>query len=138
MMSSQEAETFQTRIAPNLSVRDGVRAVEFYKVAFGATELSRVTSPEGAIVAEMSVDGARFFLADESPANANLSPESLGGTSVRVDLFAADPDAMHARAVAAGATEIFPVADQVFGYRMGRIKDPFGHHWLIARPLDER
>lgn len=138
MSSELDEGIFHTAIAPNLSVREGVRAVEFYKTAFGAVELSRFSSPNGAIVAEMSIDGARFFLADESPAHANLSPESLGGTSVRIDLFVADPDAVQARSVAAGATEVFPVADQDFGYRMGRVKDPFGHHWLVARPLGKR
>lgn len=137
MESDTGRTAFVTRIAPNLSVRGGARAVEFYSAAFGALEMARFTGPAGTIVAEMSIGGARFFLADESPAHGNLSPESLGGTSVRIDLFVADPDAVQARAVAAGATEVFPVGDQDFGYRMGRVVDPFGHHWLIARPLDE-
>ncbi len=110
--------------------------MEFYKEAFGAIELSRITSPDGAIVAEMSINDATFFVADESPENANFSPESLGGTSVRIDLFVADPDAVQARAIAAGAKEVFAVEDQDFGFRMGRVMDPFGHHWLIARPLE--
>jgi len=127
-----------TTVTPNLSVRNGARAVDFYKRAFGATELSRITSPDGALVAEMSIDGARFFVADESPEHKNFSPESLGGSSVRIDLFVVDPDALQRRAVAAGATEVFPVADQNFGYRMGRVMDPFGHHWLIGKPLATR
>jgi PhnB protein len=126
---------FSTSVVPNLSVRRGISAVEFYKKAFGATELSRITAPGGAIVAEMAIDGARFFVADESPEHQNFSPESLGGTSVRIDLVVADPDAMQKRAIQAGATEISPVADKTFGFRMGRVADPFGHHWLIARPL---
>jgi len=127
-----------TTVTPNLSVRNGARAVDFYKRAFGATELSRITSPDGALVAEMSIDGARFFVADESPEHKNFSPESLGGSSVRIDLFVVDPDALQRQAVAAGATEVFPVADQNFGYRMGRVMDPFGHHWLIGKPLATR
>ncbi len=127
-----------TTLTPNLSVRNGARAVDFYKRAFGATELSRITRPDGALVAEMSIDGARFFVADESPEHRNFSPESLGGSSVRIDLFVVDPDALQRRAVGAGATEVFPVADQNFGYRMGRVMDPFGHHWLIGKPLASR
>ena len=127
-----------TSVIPNLSVRNGTRAVDFYKSAFGATELSRITNPDGEVVAEMSIDGARFFVADEAPEHKNFSPESLGGSSVRIDLLVADPDAVHRRAVTAGATEVFPVADQKFGYRMGRVMDPFGHHWLIGKPLTSR
>jgi len=97
--------------------------------------LMRNTSPDGAVVAELSIDGARFFLADESPPHGNFSPESLGGISVRIELIVADPDAVARRAVAAGAREVFPVADQDYGYRLGRVGDPFGHHWEIGRPL---
>jgi PhnB protein len=129
---------FTTSLAPNLSVRRGATAVEFYKKAFGATEISRITAPGGAIVAEMAIGGARFFVADESPENQNFSPESLGGTSVRIDLLVADPDEAQKRAIEAGAREIFPVADKSFGFRMGRVADPFGHHWLIARPLQSK
>jgi len=80
----------------------------------------------------MSIQGARFFVADESAPFSNFSPTSLGGTSVRIDLLVDDPDAMQARAVKAGATEIFPVTDEKVGPRMGRIEDPFGHCWLIG------
>jgi PhnB protein len=132
------ASGFITSVVPNLSVRRGSRAVEFYKEAFGATEILRHSAPGGAIVAEMAIDGARFFVADESPENQNFSPESLGGTSVRIDLLVADPDGAQRRAILAGAREIFPVADQSFGFRMGRVADPFGHHWLIARPLGSK
>jgi PhnB protein len=127
-----------TFVIPNLSVRNAARAVDFYKRAFGATELSRITNPAGELVAEMSIDGARFFVADEAPDHKNFSPESLGGGTVRIDLFVADPDGMQRRAVAAGATEVFPVEDQRFGYRMGRVTDPFGHHWLIGKLLLQR
>ena len=138
-MSGEEGiESLETTIKPNLSVRNGTQAVAFYKQAFGATEVWQITSPDGAIVAEMSIDGARFLLADESPEHGNFSPESLGGSSVRIDLLVADPDSWQTRAIAAGAKEVFPVADQDFGYRMGRVKDSFGHHWLIARPLGAR
>jgi len=65
----------------------------------------------------------------------NLSPETLGGTSMRLSLIVDDPDAVAERAIAAGATEVFPIADQPYGLRQGRVADPYGHHWLIGRPL---
>jgi len=125
----------QTTIKPILSVRNGAAAIEFYCKAFGAVELMKVSDPGGAVVAELSVDGSRFFLADESPENGNFSPETIGGNSVRMELSVDDPDAIFARALAAGAKEIYPVADQDYGYRLGRLSDPFGHHWEISRPL---
>ena len=118
-----------------LSVRNGARAVEFYKAAFGAVELLRVEDPGGAVVAQLAVDGAVFWLADESPEHKNFSPETLGGGTVRMVLVADDPDALFARAVAAGATVVWPVADQPYGWRVGRVADPFGHHWEIGKPL---
>ena len=121
-------------IAPMLSVRHGARAVEFYKLAFGATEVFRVEDPGGAVVSRLSVDGAEFWVADESPEHSNFSPESLGGGSVRMVLTVADPDAMFAKAVAAGAREVVPVKED-YGWRLGRVVDPFGHHWEIGRPL---
>jgi PhnB protein len=122
-------------IAPMLSVRQGARAVEFYKTAFGAAEVFRIDAPDGSVVARLSVDGAEFWVADESPEHANFSPESLGGGTVRMVFVVQDPDAMFARAVAAGAKEIVPVRDE-YGWRLGRVVDPFGHHWEIGRPLD--
>jgi PhnB protein len=124
-----------TAIQPVLTVRDASAAVEFYKRAFGATELSRTTHPN-TIVAEMAIDEARFMVVDEFPEAFNISPASLGGTSVRIHLLVDDPDAVAERAVAEGATEIFPIADQPYGLRQGRFGDPFGHHWLIGRPLE--
>ena len=126
---------FQTRLLPTLAVRDGTSAVDFYIRAFGATELMRATSPDGAVVAQLAIDGAAFLVADESPEYANFSPPSLGGTTIRMGLVVADPDAAAAQAVAAGAREIYPVADQDYGWRLGRVEDPFGHHWEIGRPL---
>jgi PhnB protein len=132
---SRSAEARKTSIAPLLSVRNGAKAVEFYKAAFGAVELLRVDDPSGAVVAQLSVNGADFWLADESPEHANFSPESLGGGSVRMVVVVDDPDAMFEQAVAAGATVVWPVADQPYHWRVGRIVDPFGHHWEIGKPL---
>ena len=118
-----------------LSVRQGARAVEFYKAAFGAAEVFRLEDPSGAVVARLSIDGAEFWLADESPEHGNFSPETLGGGTVRMILTVPDPDASFARALAAGAREVVAVKDD-YGWRLGRVADPFGHHWEIGRPLD--
>ena len=123
-----------TGIAPFLSVRRGAAAVAFYKDAFGATELHRVDAPGGEVMCQLSVDGAIFWVSDESPAHANFSPESLGGATVRMILTVPDPDHAFARAIAAGATEITAVTN-AYGWRVGRVVDPFGHHWEIGRPL---
>jgi PhnB protein len=126
----------KTTIAPMLSVRNGARAVDFYKAAFGATELFRIDAKDGAVVAQLSVDGAEFWLADESPEHSNFSPESLGGGTVRMVMTVEEPDAAFDRVVAAGAKVVWPVANQ-HGWRLGRIVDPFGHHWEIGKPLRE-
>jgi PhnB protein len=127
----------KTSIAPLLSVRNGARAVEFYKAAFGAAELLRVDDPSGAVVAQLSVGGADFWLADESPEHLNFSPESLGGGTVRMVMVVDDPDAVFARALAAGATVVWPVDDKPYHWRVGRLVDPFGHHWEIGKPLGD-
>ena len=135
-MPAQSAErTTVTSIAPMLSVREGSRAVQFYKSAFGAAEVFRIDSPDGAVVARLSVDGAEFWLADESPEHANFSPATLGGGTARMILTVQDPDAMFARALAAGARAVVPVKED-YGWRLGRVVDPFGHHWEIGRPLE--
>jgi PhnB protein len=123
-------------IAPMLSVRQGARAVEFYKAALGAVEVFRIESPSGEVVCRLSVHGAEFWVADESPEHANFSPESLGGGTVRMILTVPDPDASFAQAVAAGARPVVPVENN-YGWRLGRVADPFGHHWEIGRPLEE-
>jgi PhnB protein len=126
----------KTVIQPMLSVRNGAQAVEFYKAAFGAREAFRIDAEDGTVVARLSVEGAEFWLADESPEHKNFSPETLGGGSVRMVMIVADPDAVFQRAVAAGAIVIHPVGED-HGWRLGRIVDPFGHHWEIGKPLAE-
>jgi PhnB protein len=133
---SESARDQKVAIAPMLSVRSGARAIEFYKSAFGAGELFRIDDESGAVVARLSVGAAEFWLADESPEHLNFSPESLGGGSVRMVMTVEDPDAAFERAVAAGATVVWPVSNQ-YGWRLGRIVDPFGHHWEIGKPLSE-
>jgi PhnB protein len=118
-----------------LTVSDAAGAIYFYQRAFQAIEHERFTTPTGHIVAEMSIDDLRFYVVDENPDAFNLSPQSLNGTSVRLNLIVDDPDAVAANAIAEGAEEIFPVNDQPYGLRQGRVGDPYGHHWLIGKPL---
>jgi PhnB protein len=111
-----------------------VQAVEFYKVAFGATEVFRLDAGDESVIARLSVGGAEFWLSDESPGHGNFSPESLGGGSVRLILTVPNPDAVVAQALSAGGSEVYPVSEEN-GWRLGRVVDPFGHHWEIGHPL---
>ena len=124
----------QNSIAPWLSVRNGQQAVNFYKAALGANEEFRMEDPGGDIVARLSVGGAEFWLSDESPENGNYSPQTLGGGTVRMILVVPNPDLLFAQAISAGAKEIFPVGEE-HGWRLGRMEDPFGHHWEIGMPV---
>ena len=133
--SSAKSEKRQVTIAPMLSVREGAKAVAFYKAAFAAKELFKLESDDGKVVAQLEVGGADFWVADESPAHQNFSPQSLGGGSVRMVMVVGDPDAVFNSAVAAGASVVSPVEDQPYGWHIGRVVDPFGHHWEIGKPL---
>lgn len=133
---AQSAKATQTSIAPMLSVRRGAKAIEFYKAAFGAEVRYRVENDNGEVVARLGVDGAEFWVADESPEHANFSPETLDGGTVRLVLIVNDPDAAFARAIEAGATVVRPVTNE-HGWRLGRLVDPYGHHWEIGKPLRE-
>ncbi|MBI3476621.1 MAG: VOC family protein [Acidobacteria bacterium] len=130
------AGSVRTSIAPWLSVRESARAVEFYKSAFGATEVYRMEGDAGSVVAKLSIEGAEFWVGDESPEHFNFSPQTLGGGTVRMIFTVADPDAVFFRALAAGAKEVYPVGEE-YGWRLGRVVDPWGHHWEIGRPLAE-
>ena len=121
-------------LTPMLSVRNGTRAVEFYIAAFGAVEVYRVEDPSGAVVSRLSVYAAEFWLSDESPEHDSFSPETLGGGTVRMILTVPDPDATFAKAVAAGA-KVISAVEEAYGWRLGRVVDPFGHHWEIGHPL---
>lgn len=131
MSNATSSNGFQTMVTATLSVRHWAGAIDFYKAAFGARETYRV---EGGGVGRLSVAGAEFWVAEESPPHLNFSPESLGGCSVRMLLIVEDPAAVCAQAVASGAREVTPVED-AYGWRLGRIVDPFGHHWEVGRPL---
>ena len=122
-------------IAPMLSVRNGAKAVSFYKAAFGATVLF-LLEDGGSVVAHLAVHGGEFWVADESAEHFNFSPETTGGATARMVMTVEDPDAVFSRAIEAGAKAVWPVADQPYGWRVGRLMDPYGHHWEIGKPLD--
>ena len=125
-----------TSFAPQLSLRVLAPAVDFYKRAFGVEELRLFKNDDGSIhVAELSLDGAVFFLHEEMAHKTEQAPESLGGTSVLVTVFVEDPDALMVRALAAGARELSPMQSYDYGYRQGEVEDPWGHHWMIQKKI---
>lgn len=120
----------RTTIAPWLTVQNGEEAVAFYKSAFDAVETYRLDTPAGSIV-KLSVSGAEFWISGGSE-NSNVN--DLWGSSIRMILTVNDPDAFFAKALKAGASEVFPVGED-HGWKLGRIVDPFGLHWEIGYPL---
>jgi PhnB protein len=133
-----------TQISPMLAVSDGNAAIEFYKAAFGAVVLWHLDG-DGHVVAGLSIDGAPFFLAHESPPHGTRGPASVGFTTVRIELFVDDPVTVHKQALAAGAIERNPVTEYTYSTEgprpigrmlQGSIFDPFGHIWLIGKFLD--
>jgi len=128
---------------PYLSVANAAHAIEFYKKAFGATELLRLTDASGKIGhATLNIGEATIQLSDADPQSGNPGPDTLGGSPVRISLIVPDVDAVVKRAVDAGAKILIPVADQFYGARSGRIQDPFGHIWIVSThvkdiPLEE-
>jgi len=121
-------------LSPWLFVRGAARAVTFYQSAFGAVEVYHLEDPDGNVVSRLSLGDSEFWLSDESPENANYSPQALGGATLRLILTVPDPDAVFARALAAGAEQVHPVVEE-HGWRLGRLVDPFGHHWEIGVEL---
>lgn len=118
---------------PYLILNEAAQAIEFYKAAFGATELFRMASPDGRVGhAEIRVGDSPIMLADECPEMGHKSPQSLGGAGISLLLYVEDVDAQFAQAVAAGATVLRPVQDQFYGDRSGTVADPFGHVWTIS------
>jgi PhnB protein len=125
-------------VSPYLIVSDGAAAIAFYRNAFAAKERMRLVRPDGKLGhAELEIGDSLVMLADESPRHGALSPRSIGGTPVSLHLYVTDVDAVFARAVAAGATELHPVADQFYGDRNGTFADPFGHRWHIATHIED-
>ncbi len=131
-----DSAMMKTTLAPMLSVRDGAKAVDFYGAAFGAEVLFRLDGEGGGVVAQLRIGASEFWVADESPEHQNFSPDTLGGGTMRMILTVPDPDAVFDKAVAVGARVIRPVVDEPYGWRVGRLVDPFGHHWEIGKPLE--
>jgi len=130
---AKAAPEFRASATPYLSVRGASAAIEFYKKAFGAEEVVRLMQPDGRIGhAEIDINGAKIYLADEFPEIGFRSPESLGGSPVQISLDVENVDAMAQRAIAAGATVVRPVANQFYGARSGQLRDPFGYTWAIS------
>jgi uncharacterized glyoxalase superfamily protein PhnB len=126
-------------ITPHLVVRGVARAVEFYRVAFGAEELYRNHAPDGVTVmhSELLLRDSRFFLVDEMPDWGVLSPLTLGGSGVTLHLYVEDADQIFSDAVTAGAEMVLPIADCFWGERYGIVRDPFGHRWSIASRIED-
>jgi len=130
----------QHEITPHLVIKGASEAIEFYKRAFGAKEISRMPFPgPGGQVrlghAELQIGNAKLFLADEFPERGVLGPQ--GGSPVTIHLFVTDVDAVFGRAVEAGATVTMPPANMFWGDRYGKLVDPFGHHWSISEHLED-
>jgi PhnB protein len=120
-------------VTPYLGITGAAQAIEFYKKAFGATELMRLPMPDGRVGhAELQIGDSRVMLADEFPDMEFRSPSSVGGTPVVLHLYVEDVDTVVGRAVAAGAKLVRPVQDQFYGDRSGTVSDPYGHLWHVA------
>jgi PhnB protein len=123
-------------LSPHLVCAGAAEAIDFYKAAFGATEMIRLAGPDGKLMHGcISLNGSSVMLVDENPAFGMLSPKSLNGTPVTIHLIVKDADAVVQRAVDAGATVKMPVQDMFWGDRYGLVEDPFGHRWSVATPL---
>jgi uncharacterized glyoxalase superfamily protein PhnB len=120
-------------LTPFLTVRNALRAIEFYKQAFGAQERGVAKGPDGKVMhAELKIGDSVIMLSDEFPEFGSLSPQSVGGSPMGLHIYIENVDAAFDRAVKAGAQVEMPVADQFWGDRYGKLKDPFGHKWSIA------
>jgi len=133
---AKNSREISTSISPWLSVMNAQNAVDFYKKAFGAVETYRLETPDGGLVSRLSVDGAEFWLSGESANESNTDNQSLGGDSVRMILVISNPEILFNRALAAGATLVFPIGEE-HGWRLGRLADPFGLHWEIGYQLSD-
>lgn len=122
-----------------LQVENTGEAIAWYERVFDAKEVrARLVAPNGTCMnAEIEIAGTRLMLADETPDVGSISPTSREGTSVVLDVHVPDADAVFHRAIEAGAEEIYPLADQFYGDRAGRIRDPFGHHWIVATHIKD-
>ncbi len=125
-----------THFAPELFINNGVKDISFYEKAFEATERKRFSNDDGSIhIVELSIDGAVFHIHEITANQYFFSPHKNNGTTICIGLFVPDVDIVMAKAITAGATEISPAKDYEYGYRQGKIKDPFGHYWQIQKKI---
>lgn len=125
-------------ITAYLRIKGASEAIEFYKQVFNAEEIFRLENPDGTIAnAQITIQDTIVMLADEYPKANILGPASLGGTTFALQLYTDDVDGLFQRALDAGATEVFPLADQFYGERSGRVRDPFGHEWLLSKVIED-
>jgi len=125
------SQNIVTSIAPWLTVKSSAKAIQFYTSAFGAVEVYRIESPDGAAVVRLSVNGAEFWISDGDTEDQN----PLGGNSLRLILTVPNPNEIFEQALKSGASEIFPVGEE-HGWKLGRLVDPFGLHWEIGHPVE--
>lgn len=127
----------ETKFAPELKVGVVAPALEFYTNAFGVEELNRYSNDDGSVhIAELKLEGAEFYVHEQMPGGQGTTPELAKGTTVELVVYAADPDALVARAVAAGAQLVHPMKDHFYGLRQGTVLDPFGHLWTFQRRIE--
>ena len=125
-------------VTPYLVVNGAARAIDFYKQAFGATELLRMEGPGGSVGhAEIKIGDSPVMLADEHPQMGFRSPRTLGGAGVSLMIYVENVDEVFPRAIAAGAKEVRPVQNQFYGDRSGTLEDPFGHVWTISTHVED-
>jgi PhnB protein len=132
-MTAQAIPDGHHTVTPYLAIKNGAKALEFYKKAFGATETFRLMMPDGRLGhAEIRLGDSLIMLSDEFPEYGGKAPDTLGGSPVSIHLYVEDVDAFFKRALAGGAKERKPVMDQFYGDRSGQLEDPFGHLWWVA------
>jgi PhnB protein len=129
----------QHSVTPYLTIKNAAEGIEFYKQAFGAVEIYRITGDDGRLGhAELKIGEAKIMLSDEYPEIHVLSPQTLGGSGVGLHLYVEDVDMLFNQALAAGARELSPVKDQFDGDRRGKLVDPFGHVWFLSSRVAEK
>lgn len=125
-------------VAVSLVVKDAKAAIAFYKTVFGAKHLYSLTMPDGGIAhGEFKIGNSIVMISDENPQWGSKSPQTLGGSPVTLNVMVPDPDKTAAKAEKAGGKIVYPVSDHFYGFRSGRIEDPFGHHWIVSKVLEE-
>lgn len=129
--------SIKTSIQPWLSVGNSGKAGAFYKEAFGAEETYRMETADGGLVLKLFIDDAEFWVSGQSTDQEEISTNSLRQEAVKLVLIVENPDAVFAQAIKAGAYEVFPVGED-FGWRLGRLSDPFGLNWEIGKPLQTK